>query len=386
MVATMKIAHVNSALGFGGGELSLLDNAKAMRDHYAIPVVAVINSANSRLVGLSAEHGIPVELMDFELSRDEAGRANKWQNLARIFEQARTLRPILERHAIDLLVTYNFHSGAVAALAKLLGMRAKLVVAHLSRRDQTPGGWTDHLKFLAADAVTYNSEHTRLTYKSASKLYSRPEKIVYSYVKKPDMEGLRGQRDMLLTEHHLDAETAIIGYFGQISEWKRVTDLVEAVGLLNKDSRGTFFLVVVGFDATAPSDYEKRVRKLAEDECPGRHRFFDFAKNPFPLIAACDVLVLPSIEEPFGRVLIEAMYLGVPFVATNAAGPREIMAHADERCGRLVPPRRPDLLAEAINHLVTDRTAERPGVPYAFSREGIVGSELEFYRRLIPNP
>ena len=44
------------------------------------------------------------------------------------------------------------------------------------------------------------------------------------------------------------------------------------------------------------------------------------------LIAALDVLLLPSWEEPFGRAMIEAMALEVPVLATNVGGPAEIIA------------------------------------------------------------
>ena len=57
------------------------------------------------------------------------------------------------------------------------------------------------------------------------------------------------------------------------------------------------------------------------------------------LVRALDVLLLPSWEEPFGRALIEAMALGVPVVATDVGGPREIIE--DGREGYLLPPREP---------------------------------------------
>jgi glycosyltransferase involved in cell wall biosynthesis len=57
--------------------------------------------------------------------------------------------------------------------------------------------------------------------------------------------------------------------------------------------------------------------------------------------------------EPFGRVIIEAMAMGKPVVASRAGGPPEIITH--EENGLLVPPHEDEPLAGAIARLLTDR-------------------------------
>jgi len=68
------------------------------------------------------------------------------------------------------------------------------------------------------------------------------------------------------------------------------------------------------------------------------------------LMAAADVFVLPSLAEPFGLVLLEAMALGRPVIATRAGGPLEIVV--DGETGFLVPPSSPDALAGALQTLL----------------------------------
>src|SRR3546814_18022838 len=53
-------------------------------------------------------------------------------------------------------------------------------------------------------------------------------------------------------------------------------------------------------------------------------------------IAACDMLMVPAIDEPFGRTLIEAMLVGTPIVATRSGG--NIDALRDGDIGQLVQP------------------------------------------------
>ena len=68
------------------------------------------------------------------------------------------------------------------------------------------------------------------------------------------------------------------------------------------------------------------------------------------IMGSLDALLVPSWEEPFGRVVIEAMALGLVVVATNVGGPAEIIR--DDFDGILLSPRDPGLWASAIARLV----------------------------------
>jgi glycosyltransferase involved in cell wall biosynthesis len=83
-------------------------------------------------------------------------------------------------------------------------------------------------------------------------------------------------------------------------------------------------------------------------------RLLGFRDDVLSLIGACDLFVLPSLAEPFGLVLLEAMALSKPVIATNAGGPREIVA--DGSTGLLVPPGDPLAMAHAIRSLMIDRS------------------------------
>ncbi len=80
--------------------------------------------------------------------------------------------------------------------------------------------------------------------------------------------------------------------------------------------------------------YEDRIR------CPG------FEKNMLGCIKAADAVVNPSLSEGLPNVMLEAMALGVPVVATDVGGVPEIII--DKETGYLVPPEDPRTLAEAL--------------------------------------
>lgn len=72
--------------------------------------------------------------------------------------------------------------------------------------------------------------------------------------------------------------------------------------------------------------------------------------------SASDFSILPSLWEPFGITLIEAMACGCPVIATNVGGIPEVVT---SDCGILVSPRNPNELALAIDKLIGDKNLRR---------------------------
>jgi len=82
--------------------------------------------------------------------------------------------------------------------------------------------------------------------------------------------------------------------------------------------------------------------------------FLGAREDVLECLAALDLFVLPSLNEGMGRVLLEAMAVGCPVVATRVGGIPDIVA--DGTTGLLVPPRDDRALAEAILTLLRDRS------------------------------
>ena len=105
--------------------------------------------------------------------------------------------------------------------------------------------------------------------------------------------------------------------------------------------------------------------------------------------AAADLFVHPSYREGASRVLMEAGAAGLPIIATDVAGCREVIP--DDRYGRLVPARDPQALAAAISSCIEDpagcraRAREaRLRVHAMFGADGCVSRVLAVYRELMP--
>lgn len=82
-------------------------------------------------------------------------------------------------------------------------------------------------------------------------------------------------------------------------------------------------------------------------------RFHGTLSQPFGLIKAADIFVLPSRVEGFPNVLLEAMSLGCAVVSFDCpSGPSELISHKEN--GLLVSPGNADALAQAIISLIND--------------------------------
>jgi glycosyltransferase involved in cell wall biosynthesis len=91
-------------------------------------------------------------------------------------------------------------------------------------------------------------------------------------------------------------------------------------------------------------------------------------------------MVMPDGDrDGLPNVILEAMASGVPVVASAVSGIPEVIT--DGVNGRLVPPRRPDLLADTLTELLSDRTQR---ARLAAAAERFVGEECSWARAVLP--
>jgi len=105
--------------------------------------------------------------------------------------------------------------------------------------------------------------------------------------------------------------------------------------------------------------YLSRLQEIAA----GNVRFLEPAGEVMPLLHEADILAVPSLREPFGRVAVEGMLAGLPVVASNVDGLASIVL--DGETGFLVPPGDPEGLSQAILLL-----AARPDLRLSMGQKG----------------
>jgi glycosyltransferase involved in cell wall biosynthesis len=145
-------------------------------------------------------------------------------------------------------------------------------------------------------------------------------------------------------------EVPLVGAVGRVDTWKGFDVLLDAVPAMHAARPGVELVIAGGPVADKEAYYRRLAARAAT--LPGVHWLGPRTDIP-DLMADLDVFVLASTEpEPFGLVVVEALACGVPVVATDAGGPPEILGHAGQGAGRLVPPGDAAALAAAAMALL----------------------------------
>jgi glycosyltransferase involved in cell wall biosynthesis len=126
-------------------------------------------------------------------------------------------------------------------------------------------------------------------------------------------------------------------FVGKFVEWKGVEWLLRAFASLN-ECRGATLTIAGSGPAVELQRYRRIARILGIENqvrFPGHLRYEDVCA----VMNTADVFVLPSVQEPFGLVLLEAMACGLRVVGTDQAGPREFVPSVlrERRDAILVP-------------------------------------------------
>jgi glycosyltransferase involved in cell wall biosynthesis/SAM-dependent methyltransferase len=286
----------------------------------------------------------------------------------------RQLRAAVRRLGIDIVHSHDYKSDLYAlALARLEGI-VPLATAH---------GWTGQ------------SWREGLLYYPANKLALRrfPRVVAVSSEIKRELVrwGVEADRVTVLLNgidpvafrrRPAQVEAArrafgvepgriVLGAVGRLEPQKRFDQLLEAVARLRR-VRDDLLLLIAG-EGGERGRLEQQIAALGlEKDC----RLLGHVSDPQLLYHALELFVQSSAYEGTANVLLEAMALEVPVVATAVGGTEELIA--DGTHGLIVPPGSPERLAEAIGRALDDHgaTARRT----AAARRRIV-EELSFDRR-----
>lgn len=305
-----------------------------------------------------------------------------FRHMRRIFQIVRS-RKIKLVHANSLKSTII--SGLSARLANVP------LVWHV--RDFLPVGFFrqlfTRLAYLLATKVIVNSKAVGEIFRFLQKDPNEKVKIIYNCID-PDLYNPDVDGNDLRRELNIGTNIALIGFIGRVHPEKGIEYLIRAVREVIKIVPEVRFLIV-GDTALGKEEYQKRMRDLsAELGLADRILFLGYRKEVVKIMAALDILVLPSLREPFGLVSLEAMAMKKPVVATNTGGSPEVII--DGKTGLLVPPQDSCALSSAIIKLLKDKElARRMGatgrkrVMNFFSPESTISSVQEMYDKILKN-
>lgn len=256
-----------------------------------------------------------------------------------------------------------YTSGFKAHLAgALLGGYRRVWHVHEFPPDGLGAAWRLVARALP-DAVIANSEAVGRAW---ARLGGPEADVVLNGV---DLERFRPAPRTFRIHDQLGLEhgARLIGMPAVFARWKGHLQVIEAFERM-AGSRDDVHLVLVGgpiYDTVAETGYaEELVRRVRRSSAAvgatpvpldGRIHFMRFDPEPWNLYPEFDVVVHFSTRpEPFGRVVVEAAACGIPVIAADAGGPREIVTHG--LTGWLTPPGDVQALAAVMARALTEDT------------------------------
>jgi glycosyltransferase involved in cell wall biosynthesis len=329
----MRILHVYSGNLYGGVEAML---AVLARERSACPELepAFALCFEGRLSRELRTAGVPVHLLG-------AVRASRPPT---ILKARRALRALLREVHPDFVMCHSAWSYSMfGATARRAGVPVGFWLHDAVRGTHWTERWA---RLRRPDIVIYNSAFTGRTVEAV--FPDARADLVHCPVSPPPGRGARGT---VRQEFGVAPETAVIVQVGRLERWKGHALLLHALGFLG-DVPGWECWIVGGAQRAAERTYEAQLRTLAVSRgVRTRVRFLGERDDIGQVLAGADIFCQPNAQpEPFGVAIIEALYAGVPVVATDMGGPQEILR--GQGCGVLVPARRPDELANALRGLI----------------------------------
>lgn len=330
---------------------------------------------------------VAFEEVDFRQVRRTLNPVGLLISIFFFFRQTVRMFQIIQNQDIKLVHANSLKSAIMSGLSARLANVP--LVWHV--RDFLPVGFFRQLfitlAYLLATKIIVNSKAVGEIFKSRQKNLGGKVEMVYNAIDL-DLYDPDVKVDGFREEFNIGMNFALIGFIGRIHPEKGVEYLIRAGSEVVKVVPEVRFLIV-GDTALGEEEYQRRMRDLSvELGLANKILFLGYRKEVVKVIAALDILVLPSLREPFGLVSLEAMAMKKPVVATNTGGSPEVVV--DGKTGLLVPPRDPYALSSAIIRLLKDKElvrrmgiAGRERVIHFFSPESAVCHVQKIYEKVL---
>jgi glycosyltransferase involved in cell wall biosynthesis len=317
-----------------------------------------------------------------------------WGTVRYMMALSRWLR--LHRDQLDVVYVSMLKHDAYATIGTLRGTHCAVVLRAEGGGETGDCQWQRTGRFgtrirrrcLEADAIVAPSEAIQQELHEAGYPHGRVHRIGNGVtVGPPRTEQHRREARRSLAEANCDLfapyEAPVALFTGRLHEAKGLLDLIDAWRLVVQ-RHPTARLWLVGDGPQRGELYQRVLDHNLRDRIflPGSFDQID------DLLNAADLFLLPSYQEGMSISLLEAMAAGLPLVASDIAGNRQLVNHDQE--GLLVPPANPRALAGAILELLDrpDRAAQlaaraRQRVIEQFSIQHTAALHLALFRQVI---
>ncbi|WP_456393274.1 glycosyltransferase [Nitratifractor sp.] len=360
---TIKVLHTEWSDGWGGQEIRIVEEMKAVRELGVEVALACRPEAKIRVK--AEEENIPVYTFPFRGNMD--------------LKTLTGLITLIRKEHIDIVNTHSGKDTWVGGLAAKLSGAKFIRTRHLSNPINP-----SRLNFInsLADFVITTGESVREAMIRDNRIH--PEKIlsVPTGVDERRFSPDCCTQDEARKRFGLPYERFIIGNLAVLRSFKRHDLLLEAFASVHQKHPETF-LAIAGEGPQRPA-IEEKIRQLNIEE---NVRLVGHTEHPERFLKALDLFVLSSdSKEGVPQSLIQALMIGLPCIAPDIGSVRDL--HHDNSF-LLLPEADSTLIAHAIEELI-DKPQWRKALSdiaqesvQAFSRDLMAKKILEIYRRLL---
>lgn len=334
----------------GGSHFSAVKLIEALDPKIYDPIV-VLHMTDGPVAPYLEERGVPYKVLSVGVP--PSLRSKGGSTFSNLFSMARfvagafpAIVKFLKRNEVDIVHTNDGQIHAVWSVpARLAGAR------HIWHHRGDPKALgVNYLAPIVSHQIVAVSRFAKPC--KPIRNVDRKFAVVHSPFDAPSKSASRAvARTALVEELGCSKETLLLGYFGSIVPRKRPIAFVEAVAAFRERHPEVPVIgLLFGMPVLSDPDYDKTVQRRIDELGIGDSvRLMGFRRPIEPYIHAVDIMPVTAVREPFGRTLIEAMYLGTPVVATRDGGNPE--AIEDGVNGILVPPDEPEKFVEPIYRL-----------------------------------
>ncbi len=341
----MKILFLTHVGAPGGAEFMMIKLCEAFRSNSE-----VLHFQHGPLESMLQERSIPSSVYPMPKEISDFRRENGLRSLLKVIPATLSvIRAIADRcRSYDVIVCMSQKSFILASLAKPFArkpiiwfMNDIISTEHFSRTLILL--LTRAFRF-TPDHIILNSQASLMAWKQAGGREHNVH-VIYPGTDFAFIERALGDRTNIteLKKQFSPDGKPLVGLFGRLTSWKGQDVFLKALSSLH-DVRG----VIVGGALFGEEAYEEKLKELTRElGIADRVTFAGHLDDVPKVMAACDVVVhCSTAPEPFGLVIVEAMMVGTPVIASAAGGAREIVVHGET--GLLTPPGDENTLASAI--------------------------------------
>ncbi|MBC8107155.1 MAG: glycosyltransferase [Anaerolineae bacterium] len=249
---------------------------------------------------------------------------------------------LIRQRQYDTVLSFLVHANTIAAIASRFCRRVRFIQSIQTTQPRPRWHWL--MQTLASHAAERIIVPTESTARVASDRAHVPARKIVVIPNAIDPAAFERSRVPLESPRPFP-----VGFIGRLDAVKRVPHLVQQLHAMRQTFPGTPVHLHIFGEGDQRWRIEAEIDRLHLKRDVTMHGAVD---SPQIALKQIGVLVLPSVAEGFGLVLIEAMAAGVPVVATNVPGIRDVVRH--EQTGLLVDPNDTMGLAFAVMRVIED--------------------------------